>query len=457
MKFSSAFKVGLLTLLSLILLIGVVIKVKGRAISSAPRLTIQFKDVNGMRPGAGVQMMGLKVGQVEEITPVIAGEDSYVKVRFVITDPHVKIPKASTFSIQQSGLIGELFLEVTPPKTRTIYIPMINKDVLFKDDLVEMKLSDKYYDVGVIRDIQVVHHDALPYNVKDKITTNYAYKVDYIINLPGLIMPNFIKGETVTHFDGKKKLQKLRISSLDNTILPYPKQDSPYTIIEPMRIADFLDWQYKAAESLTETNMKVNTLLSDQTIGELQKTVNNIDEISQKANVTVDKINKLIDDSRGDIDELIQMANHATADFNALAGNLNNIIGDPVFKKNVISTSTSVDQLARNFNKIMGNEEESQKMAENIRAITNNLAEISTSVDAMTKDEQLKKDIKNTIANANKALDNVSTTLASVNKMTPENKTELDTLLEDAKVTTCNLKKFSEKLNKRFLIFRLLF
>ena len=157
MKFSSSFKVGLLTLLSLILLIGVVIKVKGRAISSAPRVEVQFKDVNGMRPGAGVHMMGLKVGQVEEITPVIEGEDSYVKVKFVITDPHVKIPKASIFTIQQSGLIGELFLEITPPKTRTIYIPMVNKDVLFKDDPVEMKLSDSYYDVGFIRDIQVVH------------------------------------------------------------------------------------------------------------------------------------------------------------------------------------------------------------------------------------------------------------------------------------------------------------
>ena len=41
--------------------------------------------------------------------------------------------------------------------------------------------------------------------------------------------------------------------------------------------------------------------------------------------------------------------------------------------------------------------------------------------------------------------------------MTPENKTELDAILEDTKVTTCNLRKFSEKLNKRFLIFRLLF
>ena len=454
MKFSSSFKVGLLTLLSLILLIGVVLKVKGRAFSSAPRVEIQFKDVNGMRPGAGVQMMGLKVGQVEEITPVIEGDNSYVKVKFVITDPNVSIPKASMFSIQQSGLIGELFLEITPPKTRTIYIPMASKTVLYKDDPVQMKLSDKYYDVGVIKDIQVISRDALPYSFRDKIKTTYAYKVDYIINLPGLIMPEFLKGESVSYKNGSKKL---RISSIDNTVLPYPKQTSPYTIIEPMRIADFLDWQYKAAESLTETNMKVNTLLSDKTISDLQVAVNNIDEITKKASITVDKVNQLIDDSRGDIKDLITMANHATADFNALAGNLNNIVGDPMFKKSIISATMSVDQMAHNLNKIMGNEQEAQKMTEDIRAIANNLSEISESVNKMTKDEQLKKDLTNTIANTNKALDNVNTTLSSINKMTPENKTELDAILEDTKATTCNLKKFSEKLNKRFLIFRLLF
>ena len=153
MKFSSSFKVGLLTLLALVLLIGVVFKVKGRTFSFADRVEIKFKDVNGMRPGAGVQMMGLRVGQVEEVIPVIDGEDSYVKVKFVITEPNVDIPKASMFSIQQSGLIGELFLEITPPKTRTVFIPMVNKDILYKDDDVEMKLDEKFYDVGKIKDI----------------------------------------------------------------------------------------------------------------------------------------------------------------------------------------------------------------------------------------------------------------------------------------------------------------
>ena len=69
MKFSSSFKVGLLTLAALILLVGTVLKVKGRAFSSAKRIEIQFKDVNGLRPGAGVQIMGLKVGQVGRNNP----------------------------------------------------------------------------------------------------------------------------------------------------------------------------------------------------------------------------------------------------------------------------------------------------------------------------------------------------------------------------------------------------
>ena len=103
------------------------------------------------------------------------------------------------------------------------------------------------------------------------------------------------------------------------------------------------------------------------------------------------------------------------------------------------------------------NEKEAQKLAEDIRTITSNLAEISTSVDAMTKDEQLKNDLKKTVENANNALAGVSTALATVNKLSPENKSELASIIEDTKVTTCNLRKFSEKLNKRFLIFRLMF
>lgn len=453
MKFSSSFKVGLLTLLALVLLIGVVFKVKGRTFSSADRIEIQFKDVNGMRPGAGVQMMGLRVGQVEEITPVIDGENSYVKVKFVITEPNVEIPKASIFSIQQSGLIGELFLEITPPKTRTVFIPMVNKDILYKDDDVEMKFDKKFYDVGKITNIEVVSKDVVPYTMKDSIKTNYAYKIDYVINLPGLILPEFLKGKVVK----SNGTNKLLISTLDDITLPYPNQKSPYTIIEPMRIADFMDWQYRAAESLTETNKKINDLLSDEVIAELKMSVRNINSLTGQTSDTMAKLNGLIDDSSSDLRQLMVMMDKATTDFNMLSYNINNIIGDPQFKTTMLSTANSVDKLSQNLNKLIGNEQEAEQMAEDIRAITHNVNEISGYVNSLTKDDQLKKDINRAVANVNTAMVDISTTLETVNKLTPEKKTELQSIIEDTRVTTCNLRKFSEKLNKRFLLWRLMF
>ena len=71
MKLSASFKVGILSLSALLIFFCTVLWVKGRAFSSAKRIEVQFKDVNGMRPGSAVQMMGMRVGQVEEIKPVI--------------------------------------------------------------------------------------------------------------------------------------------------------------------------------------------------------------------------------------------------------------------------------------------------------------------------------------------------------------------------------------------------
>lgn len=453
MKFSSSFKVGLLSILALILLLGVVLKVKGRAISNANRLEIQFKDVNGLRPGAGVQMMGLRVGQVEEVQPIIAGEDSHVKLKFVITDPNVSIPKASTFSIQQSGLIGELFLEITPPKIRTVYLPMTTKGILAKDDNVEMKLDDTFYSVGKVKKVDVVAKDVVPVKVKEQINTNYAYKIDYIIDLPGLIVPQFLKGKIVK----SEKSHTLRIATLDDVVLPYPKQDSQYTIIEPMRISDFMDWQYQAAESLTETNKKVNEILSDEVIAQLKSSVANINSLTAQTTKTMLKIDDLIDSSRKDIDDLMELATQATEDFNKVATGVDKLLGDPQFRQSIISTTDAIDKFTKNINKIIGNEEQSEQLATDIRETIHNLTEISESVNSMTGDEKLKNELKSTVSNANKAMIQVSTTLEAVNKLTPDKQTELSKIMDDACITTSNLRKFSEKLNKRFLLFRLLF
>ena len=122
-----------------------------------------------------------------------------------------------------------------------------------------------------------------------------------------------------------------------------------------------------------------------------------------------------------------------------------------------MSTANSIDKLSQNLNKIIGDEKEAQQMAEDIRAITHNLNEISSYVNTLTKDDQLKNDINRAVNNINNAMIDISKALDAVNKVTPENKTELESIVENTRATTCNLRKFSEKLNKRFLLWRLMF
>ena len=451
MKMSPSFKVGILTLVALTTLLFTVLWVKGRSFSSAERIEVQFKDVNGLRPGSGVQMMGLRVGQVEEIMPVVNGDSSYVKMKFVITEPGITIPKASMLSIQQSGLIGEQFLEITPPKVRSVYIPVVNKDLLSAGAPVEIKLDDKFYDVGNVKKSQIMTAKLVPDELKDTINTSYAYKVDYVVELPGLILPHFMTGNIIK----ENGVEKLRIAPLDNTALPYPQQTSPYTIVEPMRIADFMDWQYKAAESLTETNRIINELLNDSMIAEIRESVTNFKELTAQATTTLEKTEKLVETSKNDIDAVLWMMSDVSNNFNKLATNINGIIGDEKFKPMLYETADSINNLSKQLTPIIG-AVNAEEFGEDLNAVMNNLNEISTAVNQMTKDENLKTKIETSIDNLNVTMCEVSTALETINGEDGD-KEGLKQIVEDTSETVANLKKFSEKLNKRFLLFRLMF
>ena len=451
MKMSPSFKVGILAIVALTILLFTILWIKGRSFSSAERIEVQFKDVNGMRPGSGVQMMGLRVGQVEEITPVVNGDSSYVRMKFVITEPGITIPKASMLSIQQSGLIGEQFLEITPPRTRSVYIPVISNELLSNGTEVEIKLDDKFYNVGTVKKSQIMTSKLVPYELKDFVKTNYAYKVDYVVNLPGLILPYFMTGQIV-NINGERKL---RIAPLDNTAIPYPQQTSPYTIIEPMRIADFMDLQYKAAESLTETNRIVNELLNDSMIAEIRQSVTNFKVLTAQATTTLAKTEKLIETSKNDIDAILWMMSDVSNNFNKLATNINGIIGDEKFKPMMYDTADAISNLSKQLTPIIGSVD-AKEFAEDLNAVMKNLNEISTSVNQMTKDENLKKKINTSIDNLNITMCEVSNALETINGEDGD-KEGLKQIMEDTSSTVSNLKKFSEKLNKRFLLFRLMF
>ena len=290
----------------------------------------------------------------------------------------------------------------------------------------------------------------IPIALHETIKTQYAYKYDYIVDLPGLILPEFMIGEIIND----KGEYKLRIRPLDNAPIPYPHQNSPYTILEPMRISDFLDLQYQAAESLTETNKKINDMLDDRLISDLRQSVTNIKILTAQATSTLGKAELLIDDSRKDLNSMMNMMNDVSKNFNDLSKNVNNIIGDPQFKPTMLQTAKSLNNLATELTPIIG-AVDAQKFASDLSVTMSNVAEISNSVNRMSKDQKLKNNLLTTVDNVNKALCNISTTLEVINNT--QDKANVKQVVEDTAATVHNLRTFSEKLNKRFLLFRLLF
>ena len=454
MRFSSSFKVGLLTLTALIILIFSILWIKGRALSAGERLSVDFKDVNGMRPGSAVQLMGFRIGQVEEIQPVVSNpDDPYVRVKFVITEPDVNIPNASTISIQQSGIIGEQFLEITPPRLRTLYLPINKKSmVLHTNDKVRMILSDKLSEVGKVKKIEIIETKTLPINIQEEVKTPSAYKVGYILTLPGLQLPDRLVGK-IKQKDSKNYLFIKPATKME---IAYPQSTSRFTVIEPLRLSDFMDLQYRAAMSLAETNEKLSALMSDDVIADLKNIVTNVDLLTIKANDTLDKTQLLIDSSRKDLESLMGTTDKLSAKIIVLTDNINNIIGDKEFKDTLISTTKSIDRLSRNLNTLI-EDPKTRETLDNLQVASKNISEISQYVNGMTKDPVLKSQINTTVTKFNKALDDLSCTLETVNSLTTDKKEELNDTINNVNETSKNLRKFSEKLNKRFLLFRLMF
>lgn len=454
MRFSSSFKVGILTLTALIILIFSILWIKGRALSAGERLFVDFKDVNGMRPGSGVQLMGFRIGQVEEITPMLSNlNDPYVRVKFVITEPDIKLPNASTISIQQSGIIGEQFLEITPPRLRTIYLP-VNKNsmVLHENDVVKMILSEELHEIGKVKKVEIIDTKTLPINIQEELKTDSSYKVNYVVTLPGLQLPERMQGKIKV----KDSKNYLCIKPYMDMEFAYPKSTSKFTVIEPLRLSDFMDLQYRAAMALAETNEKLSAIMSDDVINDLKKIVGNVDTLTIKANETLDKTQLLIDSTRKDLDELMKTTESMSGKLLVLTDNINNIIGDKDFKENLMNTTKSISRLSNNLSTLLENPN-TQETIENLKVASKNISEIAEYVNTMSKDPVVKSQVNNTVAKFNKALDDLSCTLETVNGLTTDKKVELNDTISNVAETSKNLRKFSEKLNKRFLLFRLLF
>jgi phospholipid/cholesterol/gamma-HCH transport system substrate-binding protein len=111
MNISTEAKVGAVALTGLILLVYMIIHLGNFTFGERGYpLKAVFAQVNGLREGNAVRYAGVEVGKVTAVDALTNG----VKVSLIINSG-VSIPEGSRFSIGADGLLGEKFVNITPP------------------------------------------------------------------------------------------------------------------------------------------------------------------------------------------------------------------------------------------------------------------------------------------------------------------------------------------------------
>lgn len=116
MKWSVEAKVGLVTLVGVLVFTYVVITLAHAEIFGKPGYLVhtEFADGNGLKEGNSVRYVGVNVGKVDKVRPSRKGVDVTLKI-----DKGTEIPKDSKVAITTDGLLGEKIIAITPGQDET--------------------------------------------------------------------------------------------------------------------------------------------------------------------------------------------------------------------------------------------------------------------------------------------------------------------------------------------------
>ncbi len=446
---TSTVKVGLLTIISLSLLIFVLIWLRGRGITGGVEHTVLFKDVDGMREGAPVQLMGIRVGFVDKVEPLVRSGRYYVKVRFTINDQSgIEIPRGSKISIEQSGIIGEKFLEITPPQLREVTLTTFREPAKGVEAGIPVKFlyESGYLSVGTVEDVK-----------KEMDANLVRLKLYYRVTTPGAVMPEDPLFE-LTMDDNQQYF--LRILSQKPVLAEAPDPNLTFTIENPLRIKEFLAIQMESAEALRLTNEKITQLLSDDTIDTLNSTLKNTEVLTARATEVLDSANHLFQTTGKDIEQLVAASKTLTANVSEVSENLNAVIGNPQVKQDLTATIAALNQSTTALNEILQDPNLKETLALT-KETSQNASELLGYLKTSAEDIQLRDRLDTSLTLMNVSLAKLTNVLTEVEKVTNDKDQNLQLILQDTREAMKNVRDLSNTvnttLNKPFGLMRLLF
>jgi hypothetical protein len=448
---SNAVKVGLFTLLSLGVLFGTVYWLKSREFQQGLAYSVSFPDVDGLREGAPVQLMGTQVGYVEKIIPQFDKNKFDVDVQFRLASKDNPIPKASVLSIEQSGLISEKLLEITPPHLQWTDVETaysVAEHPLPWD--LELRMKEGWVDIGTVEKVEALQ--APPETPLNKKKFYLGKRLFFRITRPGVLLPEvpfyFMKPHHNT--------LALRIDSYDAEWSPasLPAQGTYFTVETPLRLKKFLQASIASAEALKETNDKINALLDAETIVHIQQIIENVKLLSGQTTELVSTTQSLLKTLKQDIHSMVQSVATLSKSLTRLMTNINTLVNDPMLKDDFKGLITDLRQTVLQAQALISSPELANTFKKANLAL-DNVNNVATLAKTKLEAETLTTKMEVTLSELNTLL--VKANQVTNDKTNPITKEVLQNVVKDATVTLQNLKQFSQKLQGHFVLWKLAF
>lgn len=299
--------VGLLILLGIGLFGGLVLWLRGFNPTNRPyQLIAEFTDTMGVQLGTAVMYRGVPVGRVVSITP----RSNVVEVELEITQKDLRIPDDVVVETVESGLIGEISIEITPlSDLAAIAADMspvgkaCNSDVILCDGDRLTGVTGPSYE-SLLRS---------------------ANKVAELLADPELIaqLKTVLESASQTADEtgtlAKEATELTRLARAQISPLAQSAQ------IATNSAASAADQVSAAAQQFSLTGTDVNRLIGDNR-GTLVDTLGNVQAASIQLRNTVDVLGPSFQDGElvNNLGVLISNASAASADLQAITSSLNN-------------------------------------------------------------------------------------------------------------------------------------
>lgn len=337
--------VGLLILIGVGLFGALVLWLRGLSPGNRTyRLTVEFKSTPGMLIGTVVRYRGVPVGRIQAIQT----EANLVDVTVEIAQGDLRIPSGSIVQANQTGLIGEVFLDILPRVELTAADLALSPFGPDCDGSVIVCEGDR------LRGISGASYESLVLSVEELVN---------LLSEPELIEDIKTIVNNTTNLTASAAQLTNELTSLTQSV---QEEITPLTA----SAKNATDSVAKAAQQLQLTATEVNNLLLNNQVG-LVSILDNISASSDRLRAIMDTLTPVVTDG-----EFVQNLETLSANAAVASTDLRDIV-------EALNTSTNIVML--------------QQTLESARDVFQSAQKIMADVDELTGDPSFRNNVRDLI------------------------------------------------------------